>query len=93
MEELDDEPDGRADSESDRRFSCNPTIEVLYNYIDGYLDDSQRMQFRSHLERCNGCDDAYHFELDLRSFIGSRVRQVMPADARRRVMTSLEKLF
>ncbi len=93
MEELDDEPGGRVDNESDRPFSCNPTVEELYNYIDGYLDDSQRAEFRSHLQRCNGCDDVYHFEVGLRSFIGSRVRQVMPPDARRRIMDSLENLF
>lgn len=92
MDELDD-PEDRAGNIWDRGCSGIPTLEEIYKYIDGVLDDSQRDRFRSHLERCDGCEDVYHFELGLRSVIGSRVRRAMPPDARRRVMDSIENLF
>jgi len=82
----DDEP------EPECSVSCDPTIEELYSYIDGYLGEPRKTEFKSHLETCTGCDDVYHFHIGLRSMLGS-CREEMPADVRRRLLDSITKLF
>ncbi len=83
------DPDGQ---EPTPTWTCDPTIEELYRYIDDGLGEPQRSQFRSHLEWCTGCDDIVHFHLGLKSMLGS-CREEMPPDVRQRLLDSITKLF
>ncbi|MDH3300380.1 MAG: zf-HC2 domain-containing protein [Acidimicrobiia bacterium] len=83
------DPDG---DEPTPTWSCNPTLEELYTYIDDRLGEPQRSQFQSHLQFCTGCDDIVHFHVGLKSMLGS-CREEMPAEVRQRLLDSITKLF
>ena len=86
------DPDPDTDPDAHPSWSCNPTLEELYHYIDGRLTEPQRSQFQSHLQLCTGCDDVVHFHLGLRSMLGS-CREEMPPEVRQRLLDSITKLF
>ena len=87
------DPDGRSDDdEPTSTWTCNPTLEELYTYIDDRLGEPRQSQFRSHLQSCDGCDDIVHFHLGLKSMLGS-CREEMPPEVRQRLLDSITKLF
>jgi len=73
-------------------WTCNPTLDELYRYIDNQVDEPQQSEFKSHLSMCTGCDDIVHFHLGLRSMLGS-CREEMPPEVRQRLLDSITKLF
>lgn len=76
----------------DPTLQCNPTLEELYQYIDGHLGEPRLSQFASHFQQCTGCDDVLHFHLGLKSMLGS-CREEMPPEVRQRLLDSITKLF
>lgn len=93
MTKPDFDPDDCADdSEPATTWTCNPTLEDLYHYIDGRLTEPQHSQVRSHLQLCTGCDDVVHFHLGLKTMLGS-CREDMPPEVRQRLLDSITKLF
>lgn len=73
-------------------WTCNPTLEELYGYIDNQFGEPRQTEFRSHLQMCTGCDDVVHFHLGLRSMLGS-CREDMPPEVKERLLNSITKLF
>lgn len=47
---------------ADVRLSCADAVSMLWDYLDGELDESRRQQIRAHLEECGHCRDQYTFE-------------------------------
>jgi mycothiol system anti-sigma-R factor len=74
-------------------ISCNPTIEQLYDFMGGNLNDVKMSQFNSHLQLCPGCDDVFHFHQGLLNMLGSSCREEIPAELRQRLLDSITKLF
>jgi mycothiol system anti-sigma-R factor len=74
-------------------LSCNPTLQQLYDFLDGRLDETEKSLLQSHFKMCTGCDDVFHFHAQLRTMIGVRCREEMPADVRQRLLDSITKLF
>ncbi len=89
MNDSDPDQDG---AEPIPTWTCNPSLEELYRYIDGRLAEPQRSEVRSHLQLCPGCDDVVHFHLGLRSMLGC-CREDMPPEVRQRLIDSITKLF
>ena len=40
----------------DRELSCRELVELVTDYLDGALPDSERLRFESHMAACEGCD-------------------------------------
>ena len=38
---------------------CQPSLEELYNYMDGYMDEQRQAAVRTHLSKCGGCEEFY----------------------------------
>jgi mycothiol system anti-sigma-R factor len=66
-------------------MQCQPSLEVLYRYMDGQLDSERQAMIASHLRHCQGCDDFYHFQSGLRDLLGARCRSELPADLPKRI--------
>lgn len=81
-----------ADPGAEWTLTCDPTAEELYHYIDGYLTEPRRSELRTHIETCPGCEDVYHFQLGLRTMLGS-CREELPPEVKQRLLESISKLF
>ncbi len=73
-------------------LGCQPSLEELYRYMDGFLDDGRRERIRSHLEACGGCDELYHFHTGLRHLVGRRCQADLPPDLPQRVFKAITDL-
>ncbi|MGI9595149.1 MAG: anti-sigma factor family protein [Acidimicrobiales bacterium] len=70
-------------------MGCQPSLEEIYRYMDGYLDEDRQARITSHLHHCGGCDDFYHFQAGLRQLLGTRCRTELPADLAQRVFRAV----
>ncbi len=73
-------------------MGCQPSLEEIYRYMDGYLDEDRQAVISSHLHNCGGCDDFYHFQTGLRDLLGLRCRSELPADLATRVFRAVTDL-
>lgn len=69
--------------------SCRASMEDLYRYMDGYVDDDQRKQIQSHLNGCGGCGEVYDFHAVLHELVGRKCRTEMPEGLQQRVFRSI----
>ena len=51
---------------------CRETIRQLYSYLDEMLEESLRVQIRTHLDECPDCQDRVEFEYTLKARIRAR---------------------
>lgn len=70
-------------------MGCQPSLEEIYRYMDGYLDDDRQAMVSSHLNACGGCDDLYHFHTGLKRLLGTSCRSELPADLPQRVFRAI----
>ena len=68
---------------------CQPSLEELYNYMDGYMDEQRQAAVRTHLSNCGGCEEFYHFQASFRHLIGKRCRTELPEDLSKRIFQSI----
>ena len=93
---MTDEPD--TTSEQDRpttgsQLGCRPSLEELFHYMDGALDDDRRATMRSHLDACRGCGELYHVQAGFRHLIEMRCHQTeLPPDLPQRVFQAITDL-
>lgn len=73
-------------------MGCQPSLEEIYQYMDGYLDEAGQAKISSHLHNCGGCDDFYHFHTGLRDLLGLRCRSELPSDLPQRVFRAITEL-
>jgi anti-sigma factor (TIGR02949 family) len=43
-------------------MSCTEAVQLLWEYLDGELDEARRERVRVHLTECSHCRDQYTFE-------------------------------
>lgn len=67
------------------RIECEEAIRQLLHYLDGELDDTDRLQVARHLETCRACYSRAEFERRLRSLVAETGEIPAPASLRRRV--------
>ena len=46
----------------DTRMPCHEVVALLWEYLDGELDDNMRARIREHLDHCHGCTDHFTYE-------------------------------
>jgi mycothiol system anti-sigma-R factor len=81
------------DDEPPAGFTCNPSIEQLYDYMGGNLSEPKMSQFNTHLQLCSGCDDVFHFHQGLLTLLGNSCREELPLELRQRLLDSITRLF
>jgi mycothiol system anti-sigma-R factor len=59
---------------------CDQAVEYVYHYLDGELTWSRKVRIRWHLKRCSPCDDAFDFELRLKTMIREKGRDELPPE-------------
>ena len=69
---------------------CNETLQELYEYLDGQLDDDIRHQIKNHLDDCSPCLGAYDFEAELRQVVRNRCVDQVPQSLRDRIARAIE---
>ncbi len=69
--------------------SCDASIQELYGYLDGALDQGKAQSIQSHLASCSGCDDVFNFHNHLHSIVGQFGRTEMPEELPNRVFGSI----
>jgi mycothiol system anti-sigma-R factor len=80
------------DPTSGGALGCRPSLEELFRYMDGALDDDRIAHMRSHLDACGGCGELYHFQTGLRHLIEMRCRSELPPDLANRVFRAITDL-
>ena len=73
-------------------LSCQPSLEELYNYMDGFLDDERRASLQSHLNACGGCGNLYDFHTELRHLVGRKCQTDLPEGMQQRVRKAINDL-
>jgi anti-sigma factor RsiW len=73
-------------------WRCRPSLEDLYKYMDGAMEPDRTEVVTSHLGRCSGCDDFFHFHTGLRQLVGIRCRSELPKDLPQRVFRAIIEL-
>lgn len=68
---------------------CQPSMDELYKYMDGYMDEKRQADVRSHLSHCGGCEELYTFQSSFRHLIGVRCRTEPPKDLSKRIFKSI----
>lgn len=46
----------------DTFMPCHEVVALLWEYLDGELDDAMRTRIREHLDHCHHCTDHFSFE-------------------------------
>ncbi len=73
-------------------WSCRPSLEDVYRYLDGAMEQRQQDYVASHLSVCDGCEDFLHFHNGLRRLVGDRCRTELPMDLPDRVFRAIDEL-
>ncbi len=93
---LDPETDQRSGPPQGRvgggPIGYQPSLEEIFQYLDGHLDEDRQTMMTSHLNQCGGCDDLYHFQVGLKQLLGTRCRSELPADLPQRVFRAITDL-
>ena len=84
-----DEPESPLEVDGLGPMGCQPSLEDLYRYMDGYLDEERTAMISSHLHDCGGCDDFYHFQAGLRLLLTTRCRADLPVGLPQRVFRAI----
>lgn len=72
-----------------RPVSCDASIEELYGYLDGALDQTMAQNIQSHLATCSGCDEVFSFHNRLQTMVGQLGRTEMPTELPERIFGSI----
>lgn len=64
---------------------CDEALATLYTFLDGELTSERRALIAAHLDACGYCDDAAHFETELRAVIADCARARVPDELLERI--------
>jgi mycothiol system anti-sigma-R factor len=71
-------------------IECRETVERLYHFLDGELDEQLRVRIEVHLKGCPPCGDIVAFEASLRRVVAARCRENLPDELRERIAEALQ---
>jgi mycothiol system anti-sigma-R factor len=75
---------------SDDERDCIAAMKLLFDYLDGELDEAREAAIRAHLAICAECYPHYEFEkLFLEALAATCAENAAPPTLRERVVTSL----
>jgi anti-sigma factor (TIGR02949 family) len=70
---------------------CHEVVQLLWEYLDGELDDALRKRVREHLVLCDHCRDHFTFEGEFLRTVGNLIDEpIDTASLRTRILKSLE---
>lgn len=73
-------------------ISCTDAVKQLWDYLDDALTAPDRKAIEEHLDLCKRCCGEVEFAEELRHFLEAHAREDLPADARARLTTYLDRL-
>ncbi len=56
------------------KFTCTQNIENIMLYVEGEMNDSQRIAFEAHMKTCQQCRQAVNLMQETRTITGSAAR-------------------
>jgi len=71
---------------------CAPSLEELYQYMDGALDETRKAHVQSHLDGCGGCGELYHVQAQFLRLIEVRCKTELPPELPDRVFGAIAEL-
>ncbi len=74
-------------------YDCADIERLAQRYVDGKLNDEEKMLFEKHLEYCLPCDKKIEFELKLKEIIRIKAKEKFnPVDLEAKLMDFVRKL-
>jgi mycothiol system anti-sigma-R factor len=73
-------------------ITCAEAVHQLWDYLDGLVDEPQRASIEEHLSFCRRCCGEVEFAQELRRFLAEHPEAELPADARARLIATLDEL-
>ncbi|MEM9561311.1 MAG: hypothetical protein AAGA93_01755 [Actinomycetota bacterium] len=71
---------------------CNPSLEELYHYMDGFLDEGRAAEVRQRLADCRGCGEIYDVQTQFRRLIEQRCQTELPPDLKDKVFGAIAEI-
>ncbi len=73
-------------------IGCAEAVRLLWEYLDGAVEQGDRTLMEEHLTRCRTCCGELEFAKELRSFLARSAERTLPPDVLRRLNESIEEL-
>ena len=73
-------------------ISCADAVRLLWEYLDGTVNDAERGLIDEHLVRCRRCCGELEFARELRRTLADSAHDDLPDDVLRRLSRTLEEL-
>ncbi|MDQ7818955.1 MAG: mycothiol system anti-sigma-R factor [Armatimonadota bacterium] len=72
-------------------LDCEQVLQMVWQYLDGEVDEARYLEIRSHIQACSGCGPRYEFQRRLRELIERKCREgPAPPELKRRLFRLLE---
>lgn len=71
---------------------CAEAVRQLWDYLDGLVEEPQRVLVEEHLAFCRRCCGELEFAEELRGFLASRAPDELPPEVRARLTATLDEL-
>jgi mycothiol system anti-sigma-R factor len=72
------------------QLSCEEVVQLLWDYLDGELDEVRRERIRAHLAECDHCAGQFTFEGAFVRAIGNLIEEPLDTTSlRHRILTRL----
>lgn len=71
--------------------NCDDSLENLYLYLDGELDQVNSDSIRTHLDKCTDCFGSFDFEQRLRKVVHDRLQENVPDNLVNRIKAAIHE--
>ena len=72
---------------------CPEVLSLVYDYLDGEIDDERRAEVRAHLEECPPCLQQYSLEQMVKALVHrSCCQDTAPTELRVRVIARIQEI-
>jgi mycothiol system anti-sigma-R factor len=73
-------------------ITCAEAVKQLWEYLDGSLEDGDRVAIEEHLSFCRRCCGEVEFAEELRGFLAREAAEEIPNDVRMRLLATLDEI-
>jgi mycothiol system anti-sigma-R factor len=75
-----------------RELDCEQVLELVWEYLDGEMEETRVVEIRTHVDGCFECGRRYDFQRRLMILIEQKCREgPVPAAVRERLFRLLEE--
>lgn len=68
---------------------CRDLLDALYDYVDGYCEESKRARLQEHVDECPHCLESLGIEQQVRELLKKRCCEPAPQGLRTRIISEL----